>query len=183
MSARELTERRRELAERSGIPTVFNGVQFRSRHEATWAALFTELRLPWEYEPFDLDAYIPDFLVKFAATALLVEIKPNREHTETARRKLECSGWDGDAVILTDATTRFVGDFLEQDGIPEDAIGTWDRAVLASCLECRGFTIVSESGRWQCRTCGSDNLALWWAYDPSPAWAAAKTLVQWRKPE
>jgi len=167
---------------RRGIATTYKGVQFRSRLEAAWAAFFDELRLPWEYEPLDLDGYIPDFLIKFATRPLLVEIKPAREDFEIARLKLDASGWSKDAVILTDASTRFVGDFLEQEGLPEDALGMWDRAVLASCLECRGFTIVSEAGRWDCRTCGAGNRALWWAYNPNPAWVAAKNMVQWRAP-
>jgi hypothetical protein len=36
------------------IPTVYKGVQMRSRLEARWAAFFDELGWPWEYEPVDL---------------------------------------------------------------------------------------------------------------------------------
>lgn len=45
------------------IPTMYAGIQFRSRLEATWAAMFDNLGIRWEYEPVDLDGYIPDFVI------------------------------------------------------------------------------------------------------------------------
>jgi hypothetical protein len=45
----------------------------RSALEARWAILFTELGLLWEYEPFRLGAYLPDFRVEKLG---FVEIKP-----------------------------------------------------------------------------------------------------------
>jgi len=59
----------------TGIPTLFEGVNFRSRLEARWAAMFTLLGWRWTYEPIDLAGYIPDFVLHFA-TPLLVEVKP-----------------------------------------------------------------------------------------------------------
>ena len=47
----------------AAIPTVYKGVQMRSRLEARWAAVFDALGAKWEYEPFDLNGWIPDFLV------------------------------------------------------------------------------------------------------------------------
>jgi hypothetical protein len=47
------------------IPTVYQGVRFRSRTEARWAAFFDAINLPWQYEPegFERDGirYLPDF--------------------------------------------------------------------------------------------------------------------------
>jgi hypothetical protein len=43
---------------------MLDGVLMRSRTEARWAALFTQLGWDWEYEPIDLHGYVPDFLVK-----------------------------------------------------------------------------------------------------------------------
>lgn len=57
------------------IPTVYNHVQFRSRLEARWAAFFDLCGWQWEYEPFDLDGWAPDFMLKGAVRAL-VEVKP-----------------------------------------------------------------------------------------------------------
>jgi hypothetical protein len=58
----------------NGIPTVYRDVQFRSRLEAKWAAFFDFLGWRWEYEPFDLAGWIPDFLLVDAG--VLVEVKP-----------------------------------------------------------------------------------------------------------
>ncbi len=41
--------------------TEYNQVVFRSRLEARWAATFDLLGWRWEYEPFDLDGWVPDF--------------------------------------------------------------------------------------------------------------------------
>lgn len=47
----------------AAIPTMYAGVQFRSRLEARWAAFFDIVGLKWDYEPFDLAGWIPDFKV------------------------------------------------------------------------------------------------------------------------
>jgi len=82
-------------------PTIYNGVEFRSRLEATWAAYFDLLgwdgkrhddRLgsnvtSWEYEPIDLNGWTPDFVIrnksllggevgKLASCVYLIEVKP-----------------------------------------------------------------------------------------------------------
>lgn len=55
------------------IPTMFRDVQMRSRLEATWACFFELCGWPWEYEPFDMPGWIPDFVL---AGHVLVEVKP-----------------------------------------------------------------------------------------------------------
>jgi hypothetical protein len=57
------------------IPTVFQGVQMRSRLEARWAAFFTECGWEWTYEPFDFEGWSPDFLLKLHRP-VFVEVKP-----------------------------------------------------------------------------------------------------------
>lgn len=57
------------------IPTTYAGVNFRSRLEARWAAFFDLCGWKWDYEPFDLDGWAPDFLLKGKVKAL-VEVKP-----------------------------------------------------------------------------------------------------------
>lgn len=42
-------------------PTKYDGVLFRSRLEARWAAMFDILEWGWDYEPFDLNGWVPDF--------------------------------------------------------------------------------------------------------------------------
>jgi hypothetical protein len=60
------------------IPTTYAGTNFRSRLEARWAAYFDELRIPWEYEPFDLEGWAPDFAITVLSEQVLVEIKPTK---------------------------------------------------------------------------------------------------------
>ena len=61
----------------AAIPTEYKGRMYRSRLEARWAAFFDRLGLAHEYEPFDLGAWSPDFLLTDINT--LVEVKPLTE--------------------------------------------------------------------------------------------------------
>jgi hypothetical protein len=63
-----------ERPDRRGIPTLYRGVQYRSRLEAKWAAMFDLLGWEYQYEPFDLEGWIPDFLLTRAK--VLIEVKP-----------------------------------------------------------------------------------------------------------
>lgn len=51
----------------SAIPTRYNDINFRSRLEAKWACFFDLLEWRYEYEPIDLQGYIPDFVLIGAA--------------------------------------------------------------------------------------------------------------------
>ena len=65
-------------------PTVYNGVQFRSRLEAQWACFFDQARWKWDYEPMDLLGWTPTFRVEFPcghtecsdSHVLLIEVQP-----------------------------------------------------------------------------------------------------------
>jgi len=57
-------------------PTRYNGIQFRSRLEAKWAAFFDLLNWKWEYEPCDFDGWIPDFVIVGRQELIFVEVKP-----------------------------------------------------------------------------------------------------------
>jgi len=63
------------------IPTVVNGIKFRSRLEARWAMFFDSLKLKWyyEYQGFQIKNvwYVPDFLVITpSGNEYWIEIKP-----------------------------------------------------------------------------------------------------------
>ncbi len=63
----------------AAIPTVYRGIQMRSRLESKWAYVFDALGWRWEYEPIDLNGWIPDFVLlglKDFNKPCLVEIKP-----------------------------------------------------------------------------------------------------------
>lgn len=84
------------------VQTKYNNRIFRSRLEATWAALFDLLDWDWEYEPFDLDGWFPDFIVsnkKHGKGELLIEVKPyilgedlkDPDHKETKEKIKKCT--------------------------------------------------------------------------------------------
>lgn len=88
----------------NAIPTRYAGCQFRSRLEAKWAAFFDLLGWNWEYEPIDLNGYIPDFVLGFASP-MIVEVKPllgnpsdwdHKPTVEAALAKVSTSGWSGE---------------------------------------------------------------------------------------
>jgi hypothetical protein len=68
----------------AAIETMYNGILFRSRLEATWAAFFDLCGWEWIYEPFDLCGWVPDFEIMVKGnTRLLCEVKP--ENLQTCR--------------------------------------------------------------------------------------------------
>jgi hypothetical protein len=100
----------------ASIPTVYQGVHFRSRLEARWAAFFDLLGWRWHYEPLDLDGWIPDFLIEpfpgdfhpkssecIRKKSLLVEVKPILERDDAITEKIERAlGTSADKAVLYD---------------------------------------------------------------------------------
>jgi hypothetical protein len=73
----------------AAIPTVYNGIRYRSRPEAKWAAFFDLLNWKFVYEPADFGSWSPDFLlVRFdGRDGYYVEVKPiNAFDAETAAK-------------------------------------------------------------------------------------------------
>lgn len=72
-------------------PTVYGGVQFRSRTEARWAIFFDCLELKWQYEPRKFrtphGGYVPDFYIR-ARRPYWLEIKgPEPEERDYLRAR------------------------------------------------------------------------------------------------
>lgn len=175
------------------IPTIYNGTQFRSRLEAKWAAYFDTVCWEWEYEPLDLAAYIPDFVLHFDRP-VLVEVKPImtldelKNGTLHERLKIEHSGWAGESLIVG---SRMFGDGMGHRtiGLMRCTIGhpgpefEWDPAFVFHCGDCRNTSFAPESQGWQCRVHGCyDGNAHLGAYDPDPDFRKAANEVQWRRP-
>jgi predicted nuclease of restriction endonuclease-like RecB superfamily len=59
-----------------GIPTTYRDRNYRSRLEARWAAMLDLTGWKYEYEPYDLPGWIPDFLICNGDKEILVEVKP-----------------------------------------------------------------------------------------------------------
>lgn len=85
-------------------PTVYKGIEYRSRLEARWAVFFEQIGWRTTYEPLDGDRYIPDLVVD-GPRPLLVAIKPATLVTDYLREvpKIETclrGHWERDAMIV-----------------------------------------------------------------------------------
>jgi|GEM_PF-2908496 len=174
----------------TGIPTLYQGQQFRSRLEARWASFFDTLGWRWEYEPLDLAGYIPDFVLKFEKP-MLVEVKPCIQHEDleaTAAAKIDASGWPGPALIV--GATPDEGCFGSRIGLirQEMTYGEepwWDGAhLLDSHGKPNHYGLCGEGGSFACRACVSD----WGGHPPvmdmamaTLLWRSATNRVQWRR--
>ena len=153
---------------RRGIPTRYAGLVFRSRVEARWAAMFDQLGWRWEYEPLDLDGYIPDFVLKFHKP-LLVEVKHEFSTSCMVRycRKIEMSGWEHEAIILG-ATPELPEDALDRQSLgllgercygPDDDDDApsdwwWGEAVPIYCRVCDRPSFCHNEANYACRATG-----------------------------
>lgn len=182
----------------SAIPTMYAGVQFRSRLEAKWAAFFDRLSWPWEYEPIDLNGYIPDFILTFAAGPLLVEVKPSLVlddlHHHTA--KIDTSGWSEHALVV--GARIFPGEDVEgvvfgpaRAGLYKTVQGRsgarfypgiWNPITTGSCSTCHHSLVSGETGR--CLSCGQWDTVSYFGDEPAllKAFTDAGNATQWKPP-
>jgi hypothetical protein len=155
----------------AAIPTKFMSCNFRSRIEARWAAFFDLLGWRWEYEPLDLDGYIPDFSLQFPAAPLLVEVKCELEFENLRRytRKIDESGWIGEVLIVGaclwhDTWTPTIGLLGEMvPGVASDepeaapsppVVREWGRGLLHVCNWCGNPSIHHAEQSYKCRVSG-----------------------------
>lgn len=175
---------------RLGIQTDYNGTHFRSRVEARWACFFDLVGWRWEYEPFDLHGYIPDFLL-LGKREVLVEVKAY----ETI----------GTLTIVADETQTIGGrDVLVLGNTPfpdgGDELGRWwQLGVIAEhdfggaavssaqwhkCGSCGNLAFHSADGYFGSRPCGHyDGDSYLGFADPIPIremWATARNETQWK---
>lgn len=193
----------------SAIPTKWNGVQFRSRLEARWAAFFTLLGWEWAYEPFDLNGWIPDFILNTGPSPTLVEVKPITwmpldapEHDplfDEVATKVAASGWKK-PVFIAGAVPRIgialflVGGFSHKLAFADDEMGDVPgipdtEAYIEVCNDGKSYCLGSHSVLDRCfihgeRTCHSN----WGGQGPAnldrlmKMWIEAGNQVQWRSP-
>src|SRR4051794_1679736 len=89
----------------TGIPTKHKGRQFRSRLEARWANFFDLVGWRYEYEPFDLPGWIPDFMLIGAHESILVEVKPVTQLPEDVAEEIgRCAGAEKYEVLIVGCT-------------------------------------------------------------------------------
>lgn len=70
-------------------PCKYNGIQYRSRLEAKWAAFFEFIGWKYDYEPveFELKGWMPDFYI--SNLQLLIEVKPYSQWSEEVLNKIK----------------------------------------------------------------------------------------------
>ncbi len=87
------------------IPTKYNGIQYRSRLEAKWAAFFDIIKWKFTYEPYDLNKWSPDFkLTTETGQNFLVEVKPQELVNISLRLKIgEASNFADGMLIVNDS--------------------------------------------------------------------------------
>lgn len=168
----------------AAIPTLYKGLMFRSRLEATWAAFFDEIGWDWEYEPFDLSGYIPDFVLKFASP-LLVEVKPAMSLAELVphQEKIDRSSWDKEALIV--GASVFPSEIWKAIALGrlKDKEYGWGEAVFFKCSMCSTFSVFSPSGSYGCRVCGEGDgdhhIMPVYGFEFDEPWRRAKNATQW----
>ena len=173
------------------IPQMYADVQFRSRLEATWAAFFDARGWKWEYEPFDLDGWIPDFKLCGDKGDLLVEVKPTDFRDEKFLRELGrkiAKATTEEVLILGERPCYDVESF----GVTEGVIGTlicfdtdcptvrciFDPAILNKDMDISGY-LGSYVRRLSCFYDGNNDPVEQRFVDT--AWKIAKNKTQWEK--
>jgi hypothetical protein len=172
-----------------GIPTVYNGIRFRSRLEAKWASFFDLLKWPWLYEPFDLNCYVPDFILKFPLAPLLVEVKPGiteKELIELGSKQLTGSGWDKEALIVgscflpceTWDEFECIGTIRDPETEPH---GSWyfNPAAIYYCAVCKHHSLTDSIMHYMCRYSGCSAKCMQ-PFDYDTLFSKAGNKTQWR---
>jgi hypothetical protein len=109
-------------------PTFYNGVQFRSRLEARWAAYFDIEGWIWHYEPIDFGLWSPDFLLNIeeGSTDWYIEVKPiTKPDHETGMKMLRATSMESKLMMLGLNTSRA--------WYWDDGSGTFKKMPLINC--------------------------------------------------
>lgn len=189
------------------IPTKYAHTRFRSRLEARYAAFFDLLKWDWHYEAFDLDGYIPDFIIGNNQDVIL-EVKKGTDddELEAFQKKLRRSGWKRDAVLAgpipIPATNQEGLSFGLHGGScgatdPEDDRIEWDfdEFIIGNCAKTNGRVPTKWEIDNNCTTAkcigrsdfgfshqtGSFHCRICRAYDGNPVQYDPEVEILWRE--
>jgi hypothetical protein len=171
-----------------GIPTRYGSRTYRSRLEARWAAFFADIYWRAEYEPFDLDGWIPDFALSGAGgKVILAEVKPIFARDEDVCRKISRAAADQYELLLLGIgpfdSTYWDGPAL---GWLYERHGGWDEAIIGLSDKTGRYDFFHASGSYGYQLSGEGDGTHHIKQASPPAvrqlWAAAGDAVQWRAP-
>lgn len=153
------------------IPTVYDGVQFRSRLEADWAKTLDDLAIAWTYEPegyrlSDGTCYSPDFYLPGPKAWLEVKGAHMQRITKVEQFAAELwaesgctSTYDRGAPMVLLGTDPKPADYpfpehLAMVGVM--GLGKRYSVGIVECSWCFHMTVISL---WQdlCRSCGAEH--------------------------
>jgi hypothetical protein len=177
----------------TGIPTYYKGTRFRSRLEAKWACFFDLIGWNWEYEPFDLAGYIPDFLI-LGRAEMTVEVKPYGNVSQLIEVAKETPRAERDLLVVGCTP-------LPEDDIT-DGYGGWQIGAMVEwlpdfpealavapadwhlCLRCHAYSCHHNEQSYKSRPCGHyEGDHLLGHIDPvriEDMWAEARNSSQWQ---
>jgi hypothetical protein len=177
---------------------MYAGTRFRSRLEARWAAMFDAIGWRWEYEPFDCEGWIPDFLI-LGGRPMLVEVKPHSTVAELVNvaeaESRRCPpGYEVLAVgcvpIPDDGAAAEYSWHLPAGALAErvehhPSVWWAMAARWHTCLECEAIAVHHETCSYAGRPCGhyeGDHTRVVLAPRAlQGAWAEARNATQWRR--
>jgi hypothetical protein len=156
------------------IPTVYQGITFRSRLEADWASSLDVMRVPWIYEPegYELSDgtwYLPDFYLPTAKAWM--EVKGPHQERVSKVETFAADLWrESGAETTYDKHAPMVLLAHGTDTEPDfrwtrNGHAPWPMGIMgpgkaystawAKCPHCRVATIIAL---WQpfCRACGEE---------------------------
>ena len=183
------------------IPTIYEGRQYRSRLEAKWAAFFRLAGWEVEYEPYDLDGWIPDFIIRGNKhdgwenypneqhrDHVLVEVKPVIEFPDVVAERLQPLCPDNAEILICGCglLDRGYGLGWLWDGEQwcKAPLGHWEKGngVIGFCHESGSFHD-RISGGYDGGTYGGLSRNTRMLKDPVTVWNSASNAVQWKAPQ
>ncbi len=152
------------------IPTIYKGIEYRSRLEARWAVFFERIGLDAQYEPFEIEnnglTYTPDFLAMngFNGKNPIIEIKP-REISQQYLDYLLKIRDPKKSVFLVFVGNPLVGNIEIDDdlnivGVVRDCIWQPDGYYIHTVNSNGILNNVAAKGFWlnTCSVCGQMNI-------------------------
>lgn len=146
--------------------------------------MFDSFGWPWEYEPYDLDGYIPDFALIFKTGIVLAEIKADLQlrGLRKYQAKMDHSGWEDRSLIL--GGTPFLDGHRPED--PGDIVtlgwykldGTWLLGELIFCETCHRVSVSTEDNI-SCMVSGCKMVSTGFPSRLEAMWGKAHNLTKW----